>query len=546
MKSISGNIVDIYNKRIYKGTVYYTEKIEKIEEYTISNGDSGFDNRYIMPGFVDSHVHIESSMLVPSEFARAASIFGTVATVSDPHEIANVLGIEGVKYMIENAKKVNFGFYFGAPSCVPATIFETAGAELVAKDIEYLFDEFGLKYLSEMMNYPGVIFEDNEVLTKIEVAKSRGLPIDGHAPGVRGDKIKKYASAGITTDHESYTYEEASEKINLGMKVLIREGSAAKNFEALHNLISEYPEMCMFCSDDKHPDELIKGHINKLVAKAVDKGQNLYNVLLAACINPVKHYKLDTGTLQIGEKADFIVVNNLIDFDVSETYVGGNLIAKDGESQIESVEISIVNNFSTKEKLTSEFVVKCESDRIRVIEAYDGQLISGEIESKAICFEDELQSDIEKDILKIAVVNRYKDEKPALAMIKGFGLKRGAIASSVAHDSHNIIAVGTNDRDIAKAVNEVIRHKGGVVAVDADNVKSLPLPIAGLMSDEDANTVAKKYTEIDLFAKELGSKLSAPFMTLSFMALLVIPDLKLSDKGLFSGANFEFIDLFKK
>ena len=535
---IQGQIVDIANKKIFSGEITVENgKITSIvpKEHQVKN--------YILPGFIDAHIHIESSMLVPSEFAKIAVLHGTTGTISDPHEIANVLGKEGVYYMIENSKKVPLKFHFGAPSCVPATFFETAGAVIDANDIKELLASPDIHYLAEMMNYPGVLFDDAEVLKKMEWAKHFNKPIDGHAPGLRGEPLQKYIAAGITTDHECFTYEEASEKLALGMKVIIREGSAAKNFEALIDLLPEHYENMMFCSDDKHPDDLIVSHINALCARAVKKGINLFKVLQAACINPVHHYKMNVGILREGDFADFIVVEDLVDFQVLQTYINGELVAENGTSKIADIDFETPNNFSTSFKKPEDFEMKSSAKTIRVIEALEGQLITNELHHNAFLKDGKLVSDTKNDILKMAEVNRYENAPIAVAFIKNFGLKEGAIASSVAHDCHNIVVVGTSDEEICSAVNLLIENKGGVCAVNGAEKKVLSLPVAGIMSAKDGWKTGKLYQEIDAKAKAYGSTLHAPFMTLSFMALLVIPDLKLSDKGLFSGNSFSFVDL---
>ncbi|AIJ37953.1 Adenine deaminase [Flavobacterium psychrophilum] len=535
---IQGQIVDIENKRIYSGeiTIQNGKIISIIEKnHEVKN--------YILPGFIDAHIHIESSMLVPSEFAKIAVLHGTVATISDPHEIANVLGKKGVYYMIENGKQVPLKFHFGAPSCVPATAFETAGAIIDSEEIKELMASPDIYYLSEMMNYPGVLFDDDEVLKKIAWAKHFNKPIDGHAPGLRGEPIKKYISAGITTDHECFTYSEAQEKLSLGMKVIIREGSAAKNFEALIDLLPANYENMMFCSDDKHPDDLILGHINLLCARAVAKGIDVFKILQVACVNPVHHYKMKVGLLKKNDAADFIVVEDLVNFKVNKTYINGKLVAENGQSFVKHVDFETPNNFNITKKKISDFEIPSLAEKIRVIEALEGQLITNEIHHNSFIKNGKLVSDIENDILKMAVVNRYQNTTPAIAFIKNFGLKKGAIASSVAHDCHNIVVVGTSDEEICNAVNLIIKNTGGICAVNGTQNKSLALPVAGIMSDKDAWETGKLYQEIDAMAKDLGSTLKAPFMTLSFMALLVIPDLKLSDKGLFSGNTFSFVDL---
>ena len=535
---LQGNIVDIPNKRIFKGEI--TFKDGKI--YAIEEKEHAIET-YILPGFVDAHIHIESSMLVPSEFARLAVKHGTVATVSDPHEIANVLGVKGVEFMIENGKKVPFKFNFGAPSCVPATTFESAGAVIDSEAIKQLLENPDISYLAEMMNYPGVLFDDAEVLKKIAWAKQYNKPVDGHAPGLRGDAISKYINAGITTDHECFTYEEALEKLQKGMKILIREGSAAKNFEALIDLASEHFENMMFCSDDKHPDDLVISHINKLCARAVAKGIDLFKVLQMACINPIKHYNLKVGLLQIGDAADCIVVEDLIRFKTLQTFINGDLVFDNGQSLIQPVVFENLNNFNCNKKEVSDFRFTSSVKKIRVIECLEGQLVTNELIEDALHEDGNIISNTKTDILKMVVVNRYENKKPAIAFIKNFGLKEGAIASSVGHDSHNIIAVGVSDAAICKAVNLLIEAKGGICAISNSNEKIVPLPVAGIMSDKDGETVGKLYTALDLMAKLLGSQLNAPYMTLSFMALLVIPALKLSDKGLFNGTDFKFTSL---
>jgi adenine deaminase len=553
---IRGNLVDIRQKKIYPAEISVKKgriiSIDPVHDLPLST------HNYILPGFIDSHVHIESSMLIPSEFARLAVVHGTVGTVSDPHEIANVCGMAGVEFMIENGKTVPFKFNFGAPSCVPATIFETAGAVLDSKDVEELLKRDEIKYLSEMMNFPGVLNEDEEVMKKIAAAHRLLKPVDGHAPGLRGEQAKQYIAAGITTDHECFTREEALDKLQNGMKIIIREGSAAKNFEALIDLLHDYPNQMMFCSDDKHPDSLVEGHINQLCARAVAKGIDVFKVLQAACVNPVHHYKLDVGLLRENDTADFIVVKDLEKFEVVKTFINGELVAENGKSLVRSQESGVINNFlcskknvgdfeirgmTVYEKNISNWIVANGSDKLRipVIEALDGQLITNKIEAEVEYDEEILKSNVKDDILKIVVVNRYKDAPIAKAFIKNFGLKEGAIASSVAHDSHNIVAVGADDESICKAVNMVIAHKGGVSCVKHNLELIVPLPVAGLMSNEDGYHIAQQYSLIDKAAKEAGSGLASPFMTLSFMALLVIPHLKLSDMGLFDGDRFEFI-----
>ncbi len=537
---LSGNIVDLRSGQIFKGHV----RVENGKIAGIEKDDTVREDHYIMPGLVDAHIHIESSMLIPSEFARLASVHGTVATVSDPHEIANVLGIDGINYMIENGKKVPFKFYFGASSCVPATPFETAGFELGVEEMDKLLARDEIKYMSEMMNFPGVINRDEMVMKKLNVARKYGKPVDGHAPGVKGEDARKYIEAGISTDHECFTMEEALEKIRYGMKIQIREGSAAKNFEALIDLMKDHADKVLFCSDDKHPDDLAEGHINQLVARAIRKGYDPMKVLKSAVLNPVDHYKLEVGTLQPGDPADMIVVDNLEDFHVLETYVDGTLVARNGETLIQSVEESIPNNFHAQPVTVEDIKVVPGEGRLKVMEALDGQLITKVVYVTPKIEAGNVVSDTEQDVLKIVVLNRYNKAEPAVAFIKNFGFKRGAIASSVAHDSHNVVAVGTSDEEIVRAINLIVKEKGGVAAVDHTGEMILPLPVAGLMTTDDGYKTAERYHEIDRKAHDMGSQLRAPFMTLSFMALLVIPDLKLSDKGLFDGTVFSFTELF--
>lgn len=542
---ISGQIVDVVNSRIFRGTVYVNNgKIEDVVE------DDNGNDQIIMPGFVDSHVHVESSLLVPTEFARLVVPHGSVASVSDPHEIANVLGVDGVKYMIEIGKKSPFKFYFGAPSCVPATTFETSGATLDSDDIDELLSLDDIKYLGEMMNYPGVLFDDNEVAKKIESAKHHNKPIDGHAPLLSGNDLKKYCSAGISTDHECSDIEEAREKASLGMTILIREGSAANNLNALIPLIREYPNQITFCTDDAHPHELVKSHINGLVKKAIDLGYNVLDVIKAATLNPVKHYNLEVGLLQKNDPADFIVIDNFDNFNILRTYIDGELVAENAKSLLPNVQVHTINNFVAEKVTADDFKVIDEDKDVNIIGVINGELLTEKMIGRPKSYnlsdtsQNVLVSDVENDILKIAVINRYEKKKPAIGFIKNFGLKHGALASSVAHDSHNIIVIGCSDEDMMMAANMIIENKGGFAVYDESDNKCLPLPIAGIMTNEDAFKVASDYQEIKDMAKSLGSHLSDPFMTMEFMALLVIPKLKLSDKGLFDGEKFQFTPLF--
>jgi len=539
--TIQGNIVDISNRVISLGEIMVQNGV--ITSISIPNkGEVNPAMPFISPGFIDAHVHIESSMLVPSEFARLAVVHGTVGTVSDPHEIANVCGIKGVRFMIDNGKKVPFKFNFGAPSCVPATFFETAGAVLDADEVAELLQQNDIKYLTEMMNFPGAISGDPEVIKKINAAHNIQKPVDGHAPGLRGEDLKKYVERGISTDHECFTIEEATEKLNVGMKIIIREGSAAKNFDELIPLIESNADEIMFCSDDKHPDSLVLGHINHLCSRAVEKGYDVFNVLKAACINPIEHYKLEIGMLREGDPADFILLEDLTYFKVRATYVDGIQVSDAGLSLINRNTLNgeLLNNFSCEQISANDLMIIANAEfEHPVIECLDGQLITLKKKMAPKFVGDVYESDVENDVLKIVVVNRYNPAPIAKAFVYGFGLRQGAIASSVAHDSHNIVAVGVDDESLTRAINRIIHNKGGISCVNGSNEDVLNLPIAGLMSDGDGYEVARKYTELDEKAKLLGSTLSAPFMSLSFMALLVIPHVKLSDKGLFDGDEFK-------
>jgi len=539
MNKISGNIVDVMQSEIYPGILVISDGriIDIVREET-------GDDTYLMPGLVDAHIHIESTMLPPAEFSRIAAVHGTVATVSDPHEIANVLGIDGVKYMIADAKRTPLKFCFGAPSCVPATPFETAGAVLGVKEVAELLNLDEIGYLAEVMNFPGVINEDPEVMTKIRSAAACSKPVDGHAPGLRGDDLARYARAGISTNHECLSADEALEDIGKGITVQVRRGSAADIFEECLPFLDEHWERCMFCTDDKHPDDLIRGHINEMVKGALAYGVDIMKVLRIASVNPVLHYNLDVGLLRRGDSADFIRVDNLSDFTILETWIGGRIVARSGAPLIPRKTPRIVNTFHALPTEPASFAVPCGGERIAVIGVQDGSLMTEKLVVVPKVQNGHVVSDTERDILKIAVVNRYKDTEPAVGFVKGFGLRTGALASSVAHDSHNIVAVGVSDTDLSRAVNLVIEQGGGLAAVSGNGEMLLPLPIAGIMSDGGYAEVADGYTRLDRMAREMGSELRAPFMTLSFMALPVIPRIKMSDKGLFDAEIFRRVDIF--
>lgn len=543
MQELTGTIIDPVNRRSYAGKITFHNgvilSVQKIPE-----ADAG--KRIITPGFVDSHIHIESSMLVPSEFARLAVRHGTIATVSDPHEIANVCGLEGVEYMIENGNKVPLKFYFGAPSCVPATPFETAGAILTPDDVDTLLERDDILYLAEMMNWPGVLNDDPDVIAKITSAAKHGKPVDGHAPGLTGERAHTYAKAGISTDHECFTIDEARDKLMAGMKIAIREGSAAKNYDALHPLFDEAPEKLLFCSDDKHPDDLIVGHINELAVRSLNHGYDLFDVLRACSVHAVEHYGLNVGLLQPGDPADFVVLDDINSMSVAETWIDGTCVYRNEKVLFGTVDADIINNFTANRCEPAGLKKLTESTQptlsVPVIVAEDGELITKKLIETLRVTDGEILPDPVNDILKIVVVNRYEKSEPAIGFIKNFGIKRGAIASSVAHDSHNIIAVGSSDEHIANVINTIMDAKGGIAASDSTGIDILPLPVGGLMTDKDGASTGAAYKRLTEKAIAMGSKLNSPFMTISFMALLVIPKLKMSDKGLFDGETFEFVN----
>ena len=548
MKTYQGIILDAFSRRQFKGEIAVENgKIIRVEEKEHDN------EQYILPGLVDAHVHIESSMTVPSVFARMAVARGTVAVVSDPHEIANVMGEEGIDYMLEDSRKAPMKIFFGVPSCVPATPFESAGAVLDAEAVDRLLARKDLYYLSEMMNFPGVISGFPEVMAKLESAKKYGKVVDGHVPGLRGTELQKYVSAGISTDHECFTYEEAVEKIKLGMKILIREGSSARNFETLYLLIDEYPESVMLCTDDSHPDTLIyEGHIDKLIQRGQEKGLDIYNLIQAAVINPVEHYGLNIGMLREGDSADFIIVDDLKSFNVLSTFIDGDCVYNEGNVLFPMEKISAKNVFN-RSKISIEdvklAVPPAEKNReqmrkIRVIVAQDGELITGQEPALPKVENGNLVSDPDRDILKLVVLSRYRNDPVQIGFIKNIGLKKGAIASSIAHDSHNIIAVGVTDKDIIEAVNRLVENRGGIVVGTTEHLLDLPLEVSGLMSTRSGEGVASRYELLNAEARRLGTSLESPFMTLAFMSLLVIPELKLGDKGLFDVTKFEFVELF--
>lgn len=532
---LRGNLIDLFEKRIYGASIQIENGI-----ITAMEEEELMDGPYFLPGLTDAHIHIESSMLTPSQFAPLALKHGCIATVSDPHEIANVLGLEGVEFMLEDASKVPFYFNFGAPSCVPATNFETAGATIDSKGIRKLLERDDIKYLAEMMNFPGVLQGDPEVMAKIAAAKELGKPVDGHAPGLRGEDALRYIQAGISTDHECFTFEEGLDKLKGGMKVLIREGSAARNFEALIDLIDHFPDKIMFCSDDKHPDDLLKGHLNELYLRARMKGKDMFQLLRAMCIHPHEHYGLEHGLLRAGDSADFIAIDHPDHFNIMGTWIKGERVVETGEVNFKSPVAACPNNFSRTKLSKEDFNLTLPKGRYPAISVLDGQIVTESFE-----FDHpggELMKSDRDDLVYIALVNRYKKAPVSLALVKNTGLKEGAFASCVAHDSHNIVVVGSDKNYLKAAANLIVKSKGGIAAVSPTEEQLLPLPVAGIMSEKSGEEVAEAYEQIDAFVKkELKVKLQAPFMSLSFMALLVIPKIKISDKGLFDGGSFDFV-----
>lgn len=543
MRKQLGKIVDIHNKRIFSGEIRYNENgIKSITEHR----DKEYEN-FILPGFIDSHIHIESTMMTPNEFARNVVKNGTLAVVADPHEIANVCGVDGVEYMYERSRNTSFKFFFGVPSCVPATPFEICGGKIDSSDMDKLFSTGRYSFLGEFMDVQGIVSGNVDCITKTNVAKKYKLPIDGHAPGVGGEDLNKYISAGISTDHEFFSLENTIEKIEAGITIQIREGSASKDFEDLYELIDLYPNKVMLCTDDSHPKDLLEyGHIDKIVKRAVAKGLNIFNILKAASVNPVNHYNLNVGLLRENDKSDFIVVHDLINFKVLKTVINGKSVYENGVTYIDRTNDKPINNFNTSRITSSDILVRNEPNKLlKVMSVKDGSLVSGKILIKPLLEGLNVVSDVNNDVLKIVLHNRYQKEKVQVGFIKGFGLKGGAFASSVSHDSHNILSIGTSDDAIVAAVNRVVDSKGGLSVYDGEISDILELPIAGLMSNKDINTISKSYSRVKNKVKNLGCELDSPFMTLAFMSLIVIPELKLGSRGLFEFSAFKFVDLFE-
>ncbi len=538
-QEISGIIVDPVARRQFPGTLVIDQgRIVEILPDPAARGP------FILPGLIDSHIHIESSMLTPAAFAKKAVCHGTVAVVADPHEIANVLGVAGIDFMIDSANQVPLKFYFGAPSCVPATAFENSGATLDAREVEALLSRDDIFFLAEMMNFPGVIGHDPGVMAKLAAAAKMGKRVDGHAPGLRGDALAAYAQAGISTDHESGNLEECYEKLALGMQIMLRQGSSARDFEVLHPLITSHPGQCMLCSDDLKPADLARGHINLLVKQGLSLGHDLFDLLQCACVNPVRHYGLKVGLLQKGDWADFIMVDDLASMEVSGTWIGGEMVSDRGQALFEAGQPKAINHFNAPLLTVGQLQVQARGARIKVIEVTDGQIVTGCGFHPVPPGSTVVAADPAADLLKILVQNRYAPAPPALGFVRGFGLQRGAMASSIAHDSHNLIAIGSNDTDLVRAVNLMGESGGGICFVCGEEEMMMALPVAGLMGLGSCEEMARDYSAIEQRVKENGCRLQTPFMTMAFLALPVIPSLKITDLGLFDVERFELTDLF--
>jgi adenine deaminase len=539
MKKIEGNIVDVVNRKIFKGRIFFDNCIRKIEK--IKNADC---NNFILPGFIDAHVHIESTMLTPFEYSKKATQHGVIAAITNPHEIANVCGVEGINYMINNARKTPMKIYFGAPSCVPATPFENNGATISAEEIEDLFKGDKCFHLSEMMNFPGVINDDKDVWGKIKIAKKYNKKIDGHAPLLTGKGLKKYIEAGISTDHETTQLDEALEKLKMGMKIIMRNSSASRDYLHLISLIKTHPKDTMMCTDDCHPDDLERGYINEMVKTAIEKGYNILDVISIASKNARDHYGIGTGLLQLYDPADFIVIDNFKNFNIEKVFIDGIELLNENQIKNQNPQTEKINNFHQNKISISDIRFPVQNRKINVIKIVEDSIITKNEKYQIKGNNEYFESETKDDILKIVIVNRYKNEKPAVGFVKGFNLKNGAIGSSVAHDSHNIVVVGVSDMEICNAISSIQGSKGGLVAVNGNEKHLLPLPIGGIMSDKPCEEVAREYKSLNITVKGMGCEIHAPFMTLSFMSLLVIPELKIGDKGLFGVNKFSFINVY--
>ncbi len=534
---IKGNLLNVFTEEIYPAEIFFENGVIKCVKPVKEDLDD-----FILPGFIDAHIHIESSMLTPSRFAETVVPHGTTSVISDPHEIANVVGLDGIKYMMKDAESVPLNVFFTAPSCVPATSFETSGAVIGVEELDELLRQDNIVALGEMMNFPGVLAEDPLVMEKIRLARKYNKPVDGHAPLLSGPDLCKYIGAGISTDHECTSTEEAMEKIRLGMKIMIREGSSARNMVDLVSVGGDF-----IVSDDKDIEELLIGHVDVMLRKAVEFGLDPIDAVKMVTINPCIHYNLNRGCISPGKPADIVIVDNLKDFNVKKVFIEGNLVASDHEALFSFKPLLIENTFNLSPKMSEDFEVLSSKDKetVRVIEVMEGQLLTHKIEAVLKVDNGKINPDVENDVLKISVVERYGHGRISNAFVHGFGIEKGAIASSVAHDSHNIIVVGTNSKDMAYAVNKLSENNGGLVAISDEQYKSLMLPVAGLMSTRGAEEVSRECRDLNEMLVNMGCKLNTPFMALSFMALLVIPKLKISDKGLFDVENFKFVNVIK-
>ncbi|REE28506.1 adenine deaminase [Methanothermobacter defluvii] len=534
---IRGNILNVFTGDIYPAEIEVAGgRVRCVRSI------SGNFSVIILPGFIDAHLHIESSMLTPSSFAAAAIPHGTVSTISDPHEIANVMGVDGVRFMIDDAAATPMKFYFTAPSCVPATPFETAGAEITAREIEELLRMDSVVALGEMMNFPGVIAGDDGVMAKIEAARDLNMPVDGHAPLLSGDELCTYIGAGISTDHECVSPEEVLEKRRLGMKIMAREGSSARNLRDLAAAGCDF-----LVSDDIHPADLLEGHMDRILRRAVDYGIDPVSAVQMVTINPAEHYGLSTGAIAPGWDADFVVVDSLRDFNVKRVYIDGRPVAEEGRYLIKrrGGTRAPPRKLEVPDFPVERLDFRAEGDEatVRVIDVLDGQLITEESVATLEVEDGAVQADTSSDILRVSVLDRYGRGNISSGFVHGFGLQEGAIASTVAHDSHNLIVVGVDPELMKRAVDILKKAGGGLVAVAEDDHRVLQLPVAGLMSDGDVFEVADGFENLNTFTEQLGSRLSAPFMTMSFLSLLVIPRLKIGDRGLFDVEKFEFVDV---
>ena len=553
MEKIKGHIVDVVRREIYDGElVIEGEKIVEVKRCELPEREKPWP--YLMPGFIDGHVHIESSMIVPHKFARIAVSHGTIGVIADPHEIGNVLGVEGVNYMIRSGREAHFNFLFGAPSCVPAVggDIETCGKVIDVKDTEALMARDDIGFLGEMMNYPGVLADDKEVMAKIKAALRNGKPVDGHAPGLTGHQRDRYAAAGITTDHECSTLDEGRSCIKAGMKVIIREGSAAKDYQLLSPLIKESPNMVMFCTDDCHPDDFVRGHINLIVKRALADGYDLWDVLQAACVNAQKHYKQMWGLLQVGDPATFITVDRISPhFRVESTVIRGkevfnynaSLPSDQSNKDDHILDLNFPNNFVAVPITADDIDIDLKpGDTVHIIHASDGSLVTqhDEVELTGNPLFDSRYP--WTAVQKIVVYNRYvPGAKPVVGLVRGFDISEGAIAGSVAHDCHNIVAIGSSDEYLVKAINRIVEMRGGQVVVSPDEMLDIPLPIAGLMAPMSGYEIAFRTLCIQDMVKKIGCKMTSPFITMAFMCLPVIPDIKITDRHLMDTKTFSAI-----